>query len=121
VIPLTSAQRAIAYAMTEDRGPYSLEANLKKLLDDLNLFGYHTRNSIGSAKGWPDWTILGPNGSLFRELKTERGTLTVEQRRVGSKLTGAGLNWAVWRPADLINGIIARQLARIAVPPREAA
>jgi hypothetical protein len=114
IVPLTAAQRAVAYAMTEDRGPDSLEANLKKLLDDLGLFGYHTRNSIGSAKGWPDWTILGPDGSAFRELKAMRGVLSVEQRRVGSKLTRAGLDWGVWTPAELLNGVIARQLARIA-------
>lgn len=121
MIPLTPAQRQLAHAMTEDRGRDSLEANLKELLDDLHLFGYHTRNSIGSVRGWPDWCLLGPGGALFRELKTERGSLTPEQRRVGSKLTAAGLDWGVWRPRDLLDGTITRQLARIAVPPREAA
>lgn len=119
MILLTPAQRKLAAAMPEDRGSDSLEANLKKLLDDLGLFGYHPRVSIGSVRGWPDWTILGRGGALFRELKTERGTLTVEQRRVGSKLTRAGLDWAVWRPADLLNGVIAAQLRRIAT--KEAA
>lgn len=115
---MTPGQRLIAAAMTEDRGPDSLEANLRQLLDDLGLFGYHPRNSIGSAKGWPDWVILGPCGSLFRELKSQRGTLSIDQRRVGSKLTRAGLNWGVWRPADLLDGTIARQLASITTPPQ---
>ena len=121
MILLTPAQRTLATAMYEDRGPDSLEANLRKLLDDLNLFGFHVRNSIGSARGWPDWAILGPGGALFRELKSEAGKLSGEQRRVGSKLTRAGLDWAVWRPTDLLNGVIAAQLARIAYPPEEAA
>ena len=115
MITLTPAQRAAAFAMPEDRGRGSLEAHLRKLLDDLGLFGYHTRNSIGSAKGWPDWVILGPRGALFRELKTERNGLTPEQRLVGAKLTRAGLDWAVWRPSDLLNGTITRQLHRISV------
>lgn len=102
------------YAMSEDRGPDSLEANLRRLMKDLGLWGFHVRNSIGSEKGWPDWTILGPEGGLFRELKSERGTVTIDQRRVGSRLTRAGFDWAVWRPRDLVSGVIAVQLARIA-------
>jgi len=114
-IPLTAAQRAEAFAMNENRGPDSLEAHLVDLLDEYGLFGYHTRNSIGSAKGWPDWAILGPRGAVFRELKTETGKLTVDQRRVGGKLICAGLDWSTWRPRDLLDGTIARQLAAIAV------
>lgn len=110
-------RRAIAYAMAEDRGPDSLEAHLRKLMADLDLWGFHPRTSIGSAKGWPDWVILGPNGALFRELKSERGSLTPEQRAVGSKLTRAGLNWSTWRPSDLLDGTIARQLSAIAAHP----
>lgn len=110
-VPLVDA------AMPEDRGPDSLEANLRELLADFGLFGYHPRNSIGSAKGWPDWVILGPRGALFRELKSARGILSPDQRRVGALITRAGLDWAVWRPADLTNGTIARQLAQLTNHP----
>jgi len=103
----------IAAAMLEDRGPDSLDAHVRRLMKDLDLWGYHTRLSKGSEKGWPDWVIVG-NGILYRELKTETGTLTPEQRAVGSRITRAGGNWAVWRPRDLLNGTIARQLAHIA-------
>lgn len=102
-----------AYAMPEDRGPDSLEANVLRLMADLGLWGYHTHDSRRSEKGWPDWVILGPSGSLFRELKSERGTLSVEQRRVGSRLLRAGLDWSTWRPSDLFAGTIARQLRGI--------
>ena len=114
---LTRAQWLIAYAMTEDRGPDSLEANLCRLMKDFGLWGFHVRNSIGSERGWPDWTILGPNGAIFAELKSERGTLSPDQRTVGSRLTRAGLRWVVWRPRDLLDGTITRQLAGIAAHP----
>lgn len=103
-----------AQAMPEDRGPDSLEANLRALMKDMNLWGFHVRNSIGSERGWPDWVITGPRGALFRELKSERGVLSPDQRRVGSMLTRAGLDWAVWKPRDLFSGVIAAQLAGIA-------
>jgi len=110
-----------AWSMSEDRGPDSLEANLRRLMKNLGLWSYHTRDSKRSEKGWPDWVILGPRGSLFRELKSQRGTLSVDQRRVGAMLTRAGHDWATWRPADLFDGTIARQLAAIAGLTKEAA
>jgi hypothetical protein len=107
--------------MSEDRGPDSLESHVRKLMADLGLWGYHTRNSIGSAKGWPDWVILGPRGGLFRELKSQRGEPSPDQRSVGARLICAGFDWAVWRPADLFSGVIAAQLLAIAGTQKEAA
>ena len=115
MIPLTSPhRRALAFTMSEDRGPDSLDSHLRRMMKDLDLWGYHTRNSMGSNAGWVDWVILGPNGGLHRELKTERGRLTVDQRKVGSRLLKAGFDWQVWRPSDLLNGTIAWQLKGIA-------
>jgi hypothetical protein len=108
-----TARQAIASAMPEDRGPDSLDAHVRRLMKDLDLWGYHTRYSAGSEKGWPDWVIIGRK-ILYRELKTEHGSLTPEQRAVGSRITRAGGNWAVWRPRDLLHGTIARQLTEIA-------
>lgn len=102
-----------AWAMSEDRGPDSLEAHVRRLMKDLGLDGFHVRNSIGSRRGFPDWEIWGTS-VLWRELKSERGRLSTDQRRVGSLITRAGGDWAVWRPRDLLDGTIARQLARIA-------
>jgi hypothetical protein len=103
------------YAMSEDTGPDSLEAKLKELLREYDLFGYHNPDSRRSAAGWPDWEIIGAygKGALYRELKSQRGTLKVAQRRVGSLLQAAGMDWAVWRPSDYFNGTIRRQLERI--------
>jgi hypothetical protein len=102
-----------ALAMSEDRGPESLDAHLRQMMAVRGLWGYHTRNSIGAQRGWPDWVILGPCGSIFAELKSERGTLSPDQRHVGSMLTRAGHQWVVWRPRDLLDGTIDRQLDRI--------
>jgi hypothetical protein len=103
-----------ATAMPEDRGPGSLDAHVRRLMTDLGLFGYHPRNSKGSQAGWPDWVIIGRAGILYRELKTESGTVSPEQRHVGELITRAGGNWAVWRPRHLFDGTIGRELASVA-------
>lgn len=103
-----------AATMPEDRGPDSLDAHVRRLIADLGLFGYHPRNSKGSQAGWPDWVIIGRAGILYRELKTESGTVTPEQRHVGELITRAGGNWRVWRPRDLFDGTIGRELADLA-------
>jgi hypothetical protein len=103
-----------AAAMPEDRGPDSLDAHVRRLIADLGLWGYHARTSKGSEPGFPDWLIIGPHKVLYRELKSETGQLTSEQRRVGQMLRQAGQSWAVWRPSDLLSGLIARELADVA-------
>lgn len=108
-----NARLAIAANMAEDRGPDSLEAHLRKLMKDFGLYGYHAHTSNRSAPGWPDWVIVG-NRIIYRELKTEHGSLSPAQRDVGARITRAGGDWAVWRPRDLISGTIARQLADVA-------
>lgn len=109
-----SAHRTLAAAMSEDRGPDSLEAHVRKLIADLGLFGYHPRNSKGSEPGWPDWVMIGRAGILSRELKSEAGALTAEQREVGELIRKAGGNWGVWRPSHLLSKQIARELADLA-------
>jgi len=104
----------VAAAMVEDRGPGSLDAHVRRLIADLHLWAYHPRTSKGSQAGWPDWVIVGRAGILFRELKSESGTVTPEQRHVGELITRAGGNWRVWRPRDLLDGTIARELASLA-------
>jgi hypothetical protein len=64
------------------------------------------------APGWPDLVIIGSH-VLYRELKTETGVLSAEQKRVGGRLADAGADWAVWRPRDLRSGVIERQLRKL--------
>jgi hypothetical protein len=115
---LPAGQRAIAAAMSEDRGPDSLDAHVVRLIDDLGLWSWHNRNPIGSRKGWPDRVIFGAGlddapAILFRELKSERGTLKPDQKIVRDKILAAGGNWALWTPADLLSGRIAAELTAI--------
>jgi len=108
---------AAASRMPEDRGPDSLESHLRAMLAELGLWGWHGKTSIGSVSGWVDWVILGPGPpyALFRELKTQDGTVTPEQRLVGIRLIRAGSDYAVWRPIDFLNGTMRRQLEAVAL------
>jgi hypothetical protein len=90
-----------------------LERAVRRMIKDLGLSGYHTRDSRGSAKGYPDWTICGVR-VMFRELKTQRGRLTTEQRDWLEALHTAGSDADVWRPECLLSGRIARELAGLA-------
>lgn len=89
-----------------------LERNVRRLLQLYGLYGYHTADSRRSAKGWPDWVIIGRK-VLFRELKTAYGVPTGEQRHVGYLLQAAGADWDIWRPLDLASGRIAREMQAI--------
>ena len=80
----------------------------------LRLWHYHTHDSRRSQAGWPDLVIIGPTRAIFRELKTQAGRLSADQKHVGYLLTAAGLSWEVWRPADLVDGTIGAQLAQLA-------
>lgn len=101
-----------AWGMLEDKGASSLSGHVQRLMRELGLWGYHPYDSRRSASGWPDWVILSPDGGgiLFRELKTARGTVSPDQRMVGSYLRRSGLDWAIWRPQDLFSGLIEDQL-----------
>lgn len=122
----SAGSRAIAAAMTEDRGPNSLDAQVRTIVKGLGLLAYHTKDSRRSAKGYPDWTIVGKRGVLFRELKTQRGKVTREQQAWLDALSAAGQDACVWRPEDLLSGRMARELAtigglRLASPERPGA
>lgn len=78
----------------------------------LGVWWYHTHDSRRSTSGWPD-LVLVARKVLFRELKTDTGGLSPEQRRVGYKLTAAGCDFEVWRPKDLASGRITRELQEI--------
>lgn len=62
---------------------------------------YHTYDSRRCEPGFPD-LVLVRDRILFRELKTEKGRLTLHQRNWGEKLKAAGSDYAVWRPADML-------------------
>jgi hypothetical protein len=54
------------------------------------------------AKGWPDLTLAHPRWRRFavRELKSNTGRVTAEQRQWIETLTLCGVDVAIWRPRD---------------------
>lgn len=61
------------------------------------------------GKGYPDLTLARDGVVIFRELKSNTGTLSAEQKAWGAQLGDA---WGVWRPRDYEE--IRRTLARTA-------
>jgi hypothetical protein len=92
-----------------------LDAAVRRITASLPaVLAYHTRDSRGSAPGYPDWTFAGPGGVMFRELKTAGGTLTRAQHAWLDALQESGADADVWRPGDLLSGRIGRELAELA-------
>lgn len=68
------------------------------------------------GKGYPDLTAVGPGGVIWRELKTDTGRLSDEQKLWIQRLVEAGADVAVWRPRDWASGEIAATLQRLSRP-----
>lgn len=98
--------------------PRMTEAQLQQAITDLcrylALYVYHTHDSRRSARGFPDLVIAGPGGIAYRELKSDTGALTVDQRAWGRVLADAGGNWSVWRPGEWHSGRVPRELFALA-------
>jgi hypothetical protein len=91
-----------------------------KRCDDLGLYWYHNFDwRTGKMAGWPDMVIVG-HGMLFRELKSAGEPVKANQSDCGRRISAAGGNWAVWRPADLESGHIQRELRELAECPMHA-
>lgn len=106
---LTAAQAAIAKAMKER----DLEQSVANMCRDLRLLRYHTHRSQHSPAGFPDDVIVGPGGMLYRELKREGENPSPAQEKWLLALADHGCDVGVWRPTDLVSGVIAEQLAAI--------
>lgn len=107
--------------MTEDE----LEAEMEALCPRLGLVYHHCRHSrrCRGAPGFPDLTIAGPRGVMFRELKSENGETSPGQDLWGWLLqdrqgvfglpAGQVPRWRVWRPGDLESGEIRAELEQL--------
>jgi hypothetical protein len=73
----------------------------------------------GDGKGWPDLVVVGPGGSLLRELKAEGKYPTPEQRAWLGWLAAAGQDAGVWRPRDWYSGRIDQELRAISRPRKQ--
>jgi hypothetical protein len=91
-----------------------LSAYVSEQASSRGLLAYHLdaarRRFNSSSVGFPDWVIAGPSGILFRELKSQDGRITPDQRYWGDILNYAGGNWGIWRPDDAASGIICAEL-----------
>lgn len=88
----------------------------KQVIDLAQTLGYgliyHNPDSRRSQAGFPD-LILGnykTSRVLARELKTATGKLSPEQVTWITTMQAAGINAGVWRPEDLTNGHITKDL-----------
>lgn len=78
-----------------------LARNVEELCKYLGVRYYHSWTSVHSAPGWPDYCFVTPDHRfLVRELKTDKGRLTVAQEAWLAALRAAGVNADVWRPDD---------------------
>lgn len=71
-------------------------------------------NTAGPGpKGYPDFTIAGPGGVLFRECKAA-SRRSLAQIAWGSALAAGGADYAIWRPEDWESGRIEAELRHVA-------
>ena len=61
---------------------------------------YHTLNSWGSVKGFPDLVLVRGNRLIFAELKSNKGKVSPEQHDWLYDLSAARAEAYVWWPAD---------------------
>jgi hypothetical protein len=94
---------------------HELEDAIRRQCLARGILRFHVRDARGMTRGFPDDVLIGARGLLWRELKSEYGMLTPDQRTVRNALRALGQDWALWRPADLQNGRIARELEEISL------
>lgn len=100
----------VAKAVTEAE----LQSWVLEFCTVLGLLAFHSGDSRrDSSAGLPDLVIVGSRGVIYRELKTMRGHLRVEQQRWISRLQRAGADAAVWKPTAWFDDRIARELKAI--------
>ena len=77
------------------------QSQVRQLCTLRHLLVYHTHDSRRSDAGFPDLTIVGSRGVLFRELKKEDGKTSAMQDYWLARLRDAGCDADVWRPSDM--------------------
>ena len=87
-----------------------LYAAVIRLTEVRELWVMHVPASATLARGWPDLTILGPRGVIFRKLLDEHGQLARDPSIVLDILQRSGINAGLWRPEQLHDGTIEAEL-----------
>ncbi|MCD1286499.1 MULTISPECIES: VRR-NUC domain-containing protein [unclassified Brevibacterium] len=89
-----------------------LQDQILELAKRMGWLSYHVHDSRRSAPGFPDLVIVHPRQRriLWRELKSETGTLRPEQKVWISALKQADADADIWRPRDWVSGRIESEL-----------
>lgn len=107
---MITARDAQIKNMTEDQ----LQDSVLALADRTGWLAYHTHDSRRSRPGFPDLVLVdlrpGRARVLYRELKSQKGKPTPEQRRWLAALAAAGADVGIWRPSDWLDCVILNQL-----------
>ncbi|WP_346844604.1 VRR-NUC domain-containing protein [uncultured Rothia sp.] len=79
---------------------------------DSEVLIYHTYDSRRSEPGYPDLHLVSARFgiSIFRELKTVKGRVSEPQKKWLQRMSGVGLDAAVWRPEDWASGRIMAEI-----------
>ena len=77
---------------------------------------FHPYDSRRCVPGWPDLVLVGIAGMCFRELKSQSGIVSDQQREWGYALREIGEDWDVWHPHVRPGGAVAFHDARIEQP-----
>jgi hypothetical protein len=70
-------------------------------------------HSAEHQENFPSLVLIGRHGMLFRDLHIPPVPMRNDKTALGAHLRSLGLDYAVWRPNDLGNGIIIGALERI--------
>lgn len=97
-----------AKAMSETQ----LQDQIIELAKRMGWLSYHTFDSRRSAPGFPDLVLVHPKQKrvIWRELKSEKGVTSSEQKAWLSSLLLVGEDVDVWRPRDWVSGRIEKEL-----------
>jgi hypothetical protein len=86
--------------INDDISEKEFEAAVNTLAAASGWLNYHTLNSRGSEKGFPDRIFLRQHRMIVAELKTNKGKLTPAQKKwINAFRMIAGVEVFVWRPA----------------------
>jgi hypothetical protein len=98
-----------AAAMTEAE----FEKHVGQIAADHGVWRHHNPDSRAVAAGLPDDLFVGSGGALWAELKTEAGRLSPAQAMLMALLRAAGHRVVIWRPSDLLSGLVEREIRAI--------
>lgn len=115
--------RPIDYAGHVPNGPDPMSMShavlcgvIERRADELGILWTHLPDTARriAHRGFPDYVLSGPFGTMFREVKTTGEQPDTDQRTWGWMLRAGGEDYAIWEPKDLPTERIYRELRRIA-------